>query len=376
MKYPNIIERDFGFFEKIGIGSIIAKFLPNNTIYVRVKWLHDNISPDNWCDYDDDADVVVKYPENVDLYQTVITIFDKLTEDHQFYLRNKKYIDRIVCLPKFVKANPKLPYIKLSEWGWMLEFIPENMKYVNTADEIFISPVEKMRKKYVNTAEELFEATKNNITIYGEVFDDGTFIYDYPVISRYMNKKYYDITRGKLVWCIKLNMETSEYEYDPKFEENYQKYLNNPNANQDTNYFHTCSICSEMFDSQTRWVRHSEECKNSKTLSPSPPENNKIMPVEQNQYIYLVQEREFIKTGEPIYKIGKTKQENLTRFNQYPKGSRMLCQLISKNCDEDERVLLGKFRDSYVPRKDVGSEYFEGDYEKMVQDIHETIFKK
>jgi hypothetical protein len=357
MKYPNNIVREFGFFEKNGIGSINAKFLPNNTIYVKVNLLHDNISPDNWCDYNGEADVVVKYPENVDLYQTVITIFDKLTEDHQFYLRNKKYIDRIVCRQKFVQANPQLPYIKLYEWGWMLEFIPENMKYVNTA-------------------EELFEATKNNITIYGEVFDDGTFIYDYPVISRYMDKKYYDITRGKMVWCIKLNMETSEYEYDPKFEEKYLKYLNNPYANQDTNYFHTCSICSEMFDSQTRWVRHSEECKNMKTLSPSSPENNKIMPVEQNQYIYLIQEREFIKTGEPIYKIGKTKQENLTRFNQYPKGSRMLCQLISKDCDEDERVLLGKFRTSYVPRKDIGSEYFEGDYEKMIQDIYETIFQK
>ena len=101
-----------------------------------------------------------------------------------------------------------------------------------------------------------------------------------------------------------------------------------------------------------------------------------MIPVEQTQYIYLVQEREFTKTGEPIYKIGKTKQENLTRFKQYSKGSRMLCQLISKDCDEDERILLSKFRTSYVPRKDVGSEYFEGDYEKMIQDIHEIIFKK
>jgi hypothetical protein len=77
-----------------------------------------------------------------------------------------------------------------------------------------------------------------------------------------------------------------------------------------------------------------------------------------------------------FYKIGKTKQENLTRFKQYSKGSIMLCQIISKDCDEDERILLSKFRTSYVPRKDVGSEYFEGDYEKMIQDIHETIFKK
>ena len=42
------------------------------------------------------------------------------------------------------------------------------------------------------------------------------------------------------------------------------------------------------------------------------------------QYIYLLQEREFIKTKEPIYKIGKTKQVNNKRFGQYPKGSVLL----------------------------------------------------
>jgi len=31
-------------------------------------------------------------------------------------------------------------------------------------------------------------------------------------------------------------------------------------------------------------------------------------------YIYLLQEREFIKTKENIYKLGKTKQENLKRI--------------------------------------------------------------
>ena len=153
-------------------------------------------------------------------------------------------------------------------------------------------------------------------------------------------------------------------------------------------YSQTCEYCTKKYKTNSGLWKHKQCCKKK---PPSPEnillerivnlenqinQNKKVVPVVEIQYIYLIQEREFIKTGEPIYKIGKTKQENLTRFNQYPKGSRMLCQLISKNCDEDERVLLGKFRDSYVPRKDVGSEYFEGDYEKMVQDIYETIFRK
>jgi hypothetical protein len=40
-----------------------------------------------------------------------------------------------------------------------------------------------------------------------------------------------------------------------------------------------------------------------------------------NEFIYLIKEREFIKTKEPIYKIGKTKQKNLQRIKSYPNGS-------------------------------------------------------
>jgi hypothetical protein len=47
-----------------------------------------------------------------------------------------------------------------------------------------------------------------------------------------------------------------------------------------------------------------------------------------NFYIYLIKEREFIKTKEPIYKIGKTKQEKLQRIKSYPNGSILLLQMI------------------------------------------------
>ena len=43
-----------------------------------------------------------------------------------------------------------------------------------------------------------------------------------------------------------------------------------------------------------------------------------------NEFIYLIKEREFIKTKEKIYKIGKTKQENLQRIKSYPNGSILL----------------------------------------------------
>jgi hypothetical protein len=57
------------------------------------------------------------------------------------------------------------------------------------------------------------------------------------------------------------------------------------------------------------------------------------------EYIYLLQEREFVNAGQPIYKIGKTKQENLTRFTQYPKGSKLILQILCTNCDIIESQL-------------------------------------
>ena len=47
-----------------------------------------------------------------------------------------------------------------------------------------------------------------------------------------------------------------------------------------------------------------------------------------NEFIYLIKEREFIKTKEHIYKIGKTKQENLQRIKSYPNGSILLLYII------------------------------------------------
>ena len=57
-------------------------------------------------------------------------------------------------------------------------------------------------------------------------------------------------------------------------------------------------------------------------------------------YIYLLQERAFIKTKENIYKLGKTKQENLKRIQNYPNGTKLNIQLECENCDINEKNLI------------------------------------
>ena len=92
------------------------------------------------------------------------------------------------------------------------------------------------------------------------------------------------------------------------------------------------------------------------------------------EYIYLIQEREFIKTKENIYKIGKTKQENLKRFNSYPNGSNLLLYSICSNCSNIERVIIKLFREKYILQKDIGNEYFKGNHYEMMKDINDIIF--
>lgn len=55
------------------------------------------------------------------------------------------------------------------------------------------------------------------------------------------------------------------------------------------------------------------------------------------EYIYLLIVREFKNSKKNVYKIGRTKQENHKRFNQYPKGSSLLLQIICNDCTKNEK---------------------------------------
>jgi hypothetical protein len=91
-------------------------------------------------------------------------------------------------------------------------------------------------------------------------------------------------------------------------------------------------------------------------------------------YIYLLREREFVKSNEDIYKIGKTKQENLARFNSYPNSSQLLFHMICSNCDKIERNIINLFKRKYIIRGEIGKEYFQGNLNYMLNDIIYEIF--
>jgi hypothetical protein len=79
----------------------------------------------------------------------------------------------------------------------------------------------------------------------------------------------------------------------------------------------------------------------------------------------MLQTREFVNNEQPIYKIGRTQQPLLKRFNQYPKGSLLIIHVNVKNSVLLEKKIISVFSNQFTCKKNLGHEYFEGDISKM-----------
>jgi hypothetical protein len=79
----------------------------------------------------------------------------------------------------------------------------------------------------------------------------------------------------------------------------------------------------------------------------------------------MLQTREFVNNKQPIYKIGRTQQPLLTRFNQYSKGSVLIIHINVKDSRISEKEIISVFTKQFTCKKDLGREYFEGDISKM-----------
>jgi hypothetical protein len=74
-------------------------------------------------------------------------------------------------------------------------------------------------------------------------------------------------------------------------------------------------------------------------------------------YIYLLHEREHIRLSENVYKVGMTRQPNLERFHNYPKGSILLFQMKCTDCKFIESIVLQVFKDRFDKCCFYGNEY-------------------
>lgn len=83
----------------------------------------------------------------------------------------------------------------------------------------------------------------------------------------------------------------------------------------------------------------------------------------------MLKEREFIKTSEEVYKIGRTKRRPEERAKEYPKGSKLIWEKEVINCVEVERRIKDKFDNEFKNRRDIGREYYEGDEREMREEL-------
>jgi len=110
-----------------------------------------------------------------------------------------------------------------------------------------------------------------------------------------------------------------------------------------------------------------ESCPVVKTI----PSNTADQP--PLEFVYLLQEREFVRLNESTYKVGKTTQPRLKRFDQYPNGSEVLFFRCVKNSSRIESLMIEELKKSFTLMKCYGSEYFNGDKFHMIRTINRII---
>jgi hypothetical protein len=90
-------------------------------------------------------------------------------------------------------------------------------------------------------------------------------------------------------------------------------------------------------------------------------------------HIYVIKEREFIKTGENIFKIGRSKNI-VNRMPGYPKNSLIYTILYTDNINEVEKNMIKHFDNMFIKRTDIGNEYYECSEKEIMQECTMILY--
>lgn len=90
-------------------------------------------------------------------------------------------------------------------------------------------------------------------------------------------------------------------------------------------------------------------------------------PLPDVQHVYLLQTREFLKTRENIFKIGRTVREASERFREYSKSSKIFLAMVVRDCCKVEEDLKRAFDEKFHQRTDIGRESYQGDVIEMIK---------
>lgn len=92
-------------------------------------------------------------------------------------------------------------------------------------------------------------------------------------------------------------------------------------------------------------------------------------------HIYLIQEREFIRLGENVFKIGQS-SNIIQRFKQYPPGSQLIYAFCTCDAHRAEKTAIDTLCKKFRFRLDLGREYLEGNARDIVACLKELALSE
>jgi len=137
-----------------------------------------------------------------------------------------------------------------------------------------------------------------------------------------------------------------------------------------------CEYCSKTFTQNHNLKRHQKSA--CKVLNEQEKTRNLIKaPIfkfdeESLNFMYILKEREFLKTKEHVFKLGYTTRDILARSNGYPKGSKIYVTLPVVGNPESK--VIKRFKEIFNHRSDIGNEYFEGSFETMFKELYKVVY--
>jgi len=107
-----------------------------------------------------------------------------------------------------------------------------------------------------------------------------------------------------------------------------------------------------------------EDCVEDLKIDDTVPQTK----TNESHHLYCLIEREFINSGQNVYKVGKSLHLN-QRMSAYPKGSSVISVFKVNNCHTLEKVLLKQLDvcKGLTNAKDVGREYYRGDLKDVMK---------
>lgn len=177
-----LIFRDFSEYDICGnvldnYGSIAIHVTKNNFLSIVIEKL-------NFLEIWMQAHMLIKYNENIDLYDNIIIVLDKISHDmHYKYNDFENYHKDFILHDHEEIKNPQIwidDEKKHSRGNNWIPFTRENMEHIT-----------------IEECEEDFETAPYSV-IKGTVSDDGVFTYDYPIVDSMCPFEIYLESRGKI----------------------------------------------------------------------------------------------------------------------------------------------------------------------------------